>query len=156
MYKCLQRYAWILQLFQVTQSNLSSISIDMEETKQKVVFMTVIMNYQIIPSGGCIFLLVRSIVWLRWRSNIYPFWDAVALWFKQSRESGFESSCCRFEALAILFIPHCLSSLSCINQCSNCSVAECFPEKSRWRWNEQVCQAGRVKQFEPRTGHCAI
>ena len=22
---------------------------------------------------------------------------------------------------------------------SNCSVAECFPDKSRWRWNEQVC-----------------
>ena len=25
----------------------------------------------------------------------------------QSRESGFESSCCRFEALAISFIPSC-------------------------------------------------
>ena len=23
---------------------------------------------------------------------------------------------------------------------SNCSVAECVPEKSRWCWNEQVCQ----------------
>ena len=23
---------------------------------------------------------------------------------------------------------------------SNCSVAECFPEKSRWRWSEQVCK----------------
>ena len=22
--------------------------------------------------------------------------------------------------------------------CSNCSMAECFPEKSSWRWNEQV------------------
>ena len=33
----------------------------------------------------------------------------------QSRESGFESSCCSFEALAILFIPHCHSCLSCIN-----------------------------------------
>ena len=34
----------------------------------------------------------------------------------QSREPGFESSCCRFEALAILFIPRCHSSLSCINE----------------------------------------
>ena len=34
----------------------------------------------------------------------------------QSREPGFESSCCCFKALAILFIPHCLSSLSCINE----------------------------------------
>ena len=23
---------------------------------------------------------------------------------------------------------------------SNCSEAECFPEKSSWCWNEQVCQ----------------
>ena len=34
----------------------------------------------------------------------------------QSREPVFESSCCRFEAWAILFTPHCLNSLSCINE----------------------------------------
>ena len=28
----------------------------------------------------------------------------------------------------------------------NCSVAEYFPEKLRWSWNEQVCQG--VKHFE--------
>ena len=30
-------------------------------------------------------------------------------------QPGFEYSCCRFEALAISFIPRCHSSLSCIN-----------------------------------------
>ena len=34
----------------------------------------------------------------------------------QSREPGFESSCCRFETLAISFTPRCHSSLSCINE----------------------------------------
>ena len=34
----------------------------------------------------------------------------------QSREYGFESSCCHFEAWAILFTPHCSSSLGCINE----------------------------------------
>ena len=33
-----------------------------------------------------------------------------------SRESGFESSLCNFEALAISFTPHCHSSLSYINK----------------------------------------
>ena len=32
-----------------------------------------------------------------------------------SRESRFETSCCRFEACAILFTPHCVRSISCIN-----------------------------------------
>ena len=26
-----------------------------------------------------------------------------------------------------------------------CASTECFPEKSRWRWNEQVCQAVEYK-----------
>ena len=30
--------------------------------------------------------------------------------------------------------------------CSNCSMAECFPEKSSLCWNEQACQG--VKHFE--------
>ena len=34
----------------------------------------------------------------------------------QSRQPGFESSCCHVEALAISFIPHCHSSLICINE----------------------------------------
>ena len=34
----------------------------------------------------------------------------------QSREPGFESSCCRFEALGISFLLRCLSSHSCINE----------------------------------------
>ena len=34
----------------------------------------------------------------------------------QSREPGFESSCCRFKALVIFFTPHCYSSFSCINE----------------------------------------
>ena len=58
-----------------------------------------------------------------------------------------ESSCCRLEAWAISFTPRCLNSLRCINEYlaidsggyvieyysrSNCSVAECFPDKSSW------------------------
>ena len=23
---------------------------------------------------------------------------------------------------------------------SNCGLAECFPQKTRWRWNEHICQ----------------
>ena len=34
----------------------------------------------------------------------------------QSREPEFESSCFRFEALAISFVPRCHSSLSCTNE----------------------------------------
>ena len=34
----------------------------------------------------------------------------------QSSESGVESSCCCFGAIAISFTPYCLSSLSCINE----------------------------------------
>ena len=34
----------------------------------------------------------------------------------QLRESGFESSCCRFEAWAVSFTPRCPSSLSCIKE----------------------------------------
>ena len=56
----------------------------------------------------------------------------------QSREPALESACCRFEAMAISFIPRCYNSLSCINEHlatdkigylnefssrSNCSVA---------------------------------
>ena len=78
----------------------------------------------------------------------------------QLREPGLESSFCHFEALAISLIPHCHSSLSCINKYlatdrggylnkqssrSNCSMAECFPEKSKWHWNEQVCQGVNCK-----------
>ena len=59
------------------------------------------------------------------------------------RDPEFESSRCPIEALAISFIPRCHSSLSvCLHtdgggqlnkqsSCSNCSVSECFPEKSR-------------------------
>ena len=41
---------------------------------------------------------------------------AVRMLGSQSRVARFESSCCCFVALAILFIPHCHSSLSCINE----------------------------------------
>ena len=34
----------------------------------------------------------------------------------QSREPGFEFSCCCFETLATSFNPRCHSSLSCINE----------------------------------------
>ena len=64
----------------------------------------------------------------------------------QSRESGFESSCCRFEAWAISFTPRCSISHICINEYlainnggyvieqssrNNCSLAECFQDKAR-------------------------
>ena len=39
---------------------------------------------------------------------------AVRMSSSKSREPGFKSSCCRFEALAISFIPCCHSSLNCI------------------------------------------
>ena len=41
---------------------------------------------------------------------------------------------------------------------SNCRVAECFPEKSRWFRNEQVCQGVKYKLLwtVPRTGYRAI
>ena len=29
--------------------------------------------------------------------------------------------------------------------CCNCGVAECFPEKSSWYSNEQVCQEVKCK-----------
>ena len=91
----------------------------------------------------------------------------------QSREPWFEISCCRFEALAISFIPRCHSSLSCINEYlasdiygyrneyssrCNCRAAECFPEKSKWRWNEQVCHRVKCKALSaiPRIGCRAI
>ena len=63
----------------------------------------------------------------------------------QSREPGFESSCCRFEDWAISFTPRCFSSVfvnehpaRCVyaneqSSRSNCSVAEFFPHKSSWR-----------------------
>ena len=35
----------------------------------------------------------------------------------RSRVPGFDSSRCCFEAWAILFTPHCFSSLSYINEC---------------------------------------
>ena len=28
---------------------------------------------------------------------------------------------------------------------SNCSMVECFPEKLKWPWNEQVCQGVKCK-----------
>ena len=34
----------------------------------------------------------------------------------QLREPVFKSSCCHFEASAILFNPHCFSSLNCRNE----------------------------------------
>ena len=34
-------------------------------------------------------------------------------------------------------------------------MAECFPEKSRWCWNEQVCQGVKCKTLS-RTGNHAI
>ena len=34
---------------------------------------------------------------------------------------------------------------------SNCSVAECFSDKSRWRWNKQVSREG-AKRFEQSDG----
>ena len=67
-------------------------------------------------------------------------------------------SCCS-ETSPFSFSPRRPSSLSCINvylaedsdgnvsavALSNCSVAECFPEKSSWRRNEQVCQGLKCK-----------
>ena len=41
---------------------------------------------------------------------------AVGTLDSQSREPGFESFCCRFESLAVSFIPRCHSSPSCINE----------------------------------------
>ena len=41
---------------------------------------------------------------------------AVRMSGSQSREPWFESSCCRFEALEISFIPRCHISFSCINE----------------------------------------
>ena len=35
---------------------------------------------------------------------------------------------------------------------SNCSVSECFPEKFKWPWNEQVCQGVKCKRFEQSQG----
>ena len=70
----------------------------------------------------------------------------------QSRESRFQSSCCRFETLAISFIPRCHSSVSCITEylstVSNCSVSECSAEKSQLRWNEQVCQGVKCNVYQ--------
>ena len=47
-------------------------------------------------------------------------WGAVAQrlerWTINRENPGFESSYSHFKALAILFIPHCHSSLSCINE----------------------------------------
>ena len=78
----------------------------------------------------------------------------------QSREPGFKSHCGRFEPLASVITPRCHSSLSCINEYlaiqsggyvneepsrSNSSVAEYFPKKLRWPWNEQVCQGVKCK-----------
>ena len=31
------------------------------------------------------------------------------------------------------------------SSCSNCSVAECFPERSSWHRNEQLCQGVKGK-----------
>ena len=82
----------------------------------------------------------------------------------QLREPRLKSSCYCFKTLAVSFTPYCHSSLSCIHKylamgrgahvnkkssCKNCSMAECFQEKSRWRWNEQVCQGvKRTKQSQ--------
>ena len=69
--------------------------------------------------------------------------------------------CCRFEARAILFPPQSLSSLSCIIEylainsggnanrlpkfSSNCIMAQSFPEKSSWCWNDGSLGEGWVK-----------
>ena len=52
----------------------------------------------------------------------------------QSREPGFESSCCRFEALAISFIPRCHSSLNCIDE-----YLATERERERWTWKRNFC-----------------
>ena len=68
----------------------------------------------------------------------------------------------RFEAWASLLSPRRPSSLSCINghmaidsggNVSGLSLSvvaawpECFPQKSRWCRNEQICQGAKCKAF---------
>ena len=79
----------------------------------------------------------------------------------QSRAPGFKSSSCHFKDSAIPFTWRCYSLLSFISGQlaidsdehmrmkslrSNCSMAECSPEKSSWYWKEQVCQWVRRKR----------
>ena len=71
----------------------------------------------------------------------------------QSSEPGFDHLCYLFEGWAFSLSPRRPSSRSGINEfvaidsggnvsetflCSNCSMAECFPEKLIWCWNEHV------------------
>ena len=78
----------------------------------------------------------------------------------QSREPAFESPLLLFFSLNIFALSTRPSSPRCINEYlaidsigisseqfppSNCSVAECFPEKSNWYRNEQVCQGWSIK-----------
>ena len=67
----------------------------------------------------------------------------------QSREPGFKSHCGHFEPLPQLYkgVPGNTDSGGNVNEWSsrNYSVAECFPEKLRWPWNEQVCQGVKCK-----------
>ena len=83
-------------------------------------------------------------------------WEPLALWLEQrtSNRENPGSSCCRFKPWAILLIPHCLSSLSCINEylaidsggyimwmnSLRAVIATWInaPRRS-WCWNEQVC-----------------
>ena len=66
--------------------------------------------------------------------------------------------------MAYLLERRCHSSLSCVNGCvitgrggyvselssrSNCSTNECFPDKSRWLWNEKFF----LHQFEAKIAH---
>ena len=58
----------------------------------------------------------RSGTIFRARTNVGRGSIAVRTLGSQSREPGFEASCCCFETLAISFIPHRHSSFSCINE----------------------------------------
>ena len=65
---------------------------------------------------------------MQWHDGVVVQWcgcmvvrwhGGVVVGSSDSQLRGYKSSCCHF---------------------SNCSLAECFPEKSRWLWNEHVCQ----------------
>ena len=84
-----------------------------------------------------------------------------------------EQDCPRVKCKALVFSPRCPSSLSCINEHpsidsggnasvnylrSNCSDAECFPEKSSCCWNEQDCPRVKCKALRavPHIVYCVI
>ena len=75
----------------------------------------------------------------------------------QSRGPEFESTCCHFIVWGILFIPHCLSSLSLrktvVDTCERTVFvqqvqAECFPVKLSWCWNDEVCERVKCEVLE--------